>query len=423
MTGYDHHVRRRPGRPRGSGAPARPFDEFVAARSRALLRTAYLLTHDHALAEDLLQTALAKAWFAWQRIHGEPEPYVRKILVNTYASWWRRKWNGEQPTERPARERPGRGRPREPTDLWTAMERLPRRMRAVVVLRYFEDLTEAQTADAARLLGRHRQEPDQQGARQAAHRPGARGADGRRPAMNTLTDLRRTLDQHADDVADPSRRRADRRGAPPRRRRTPAPSRRGCRCLSPWSLVAVRRSRGRRGSTSDALPAAPVAPRRAGADDRARHSATPTAPTEAGPRSGPVAGPSTYRSPTSRSSTRGPRASEHRGSRSASRTTRCGTPTASALPRLRRRAPGRPAGTLRSRPSTAASASRRTGSPTPPRSGPTARTASRSARRGRATSLVRGLVTDEGQTDATSSSSCPDGRVAAAPGVLGDPAR
>ena len=54
------------------------FDEFVAARSRALLRTAYLLTHDHALAEDLLQTALTKAWFAWKRIHGEPEPYVRK---------------------------------------------------------------------------------------------------------------------------------------------------------------------------------------------------------------------------------------------------------------------------------------------------------------------------------------------------------
>ena len=121
------------------------FDEFVAARSRALLRTAYLLTHDHALAEDLLQTALTKAWFAWKRIHGEPEPYVRKILVNTYASWWRRKWHGEQPTEdlpEGTVEETG-----EPTDLWTAMERLPRRMRAVVVLRYFEDLTEVQTAE------------------------------------------------------------------------------------------------------------------------------------------------------------------------------------------------------------------------------------------------------------------------------------
>ena len=125
------------------------FDDFVAARSRALLRTAYLLTHDHALAEDLLQTSLAKAWFAWRRIDGNPEPYVRRILVNTYASWWRRKWNGEHPTEDlPERATDETGS--EPTDLWRAMERLPRRQRAVVVLRYFEDLTEVQTAE---LLG------------------------------------------------------------------------------------------------------------------------------------------------------------------------------------------------------------------------------------------------------------------------------
>ena len=121
------------------------FDEFVANRSRALLRTAYLLTHDHALAEDLLQTSLTKAWFAWRRIQGEPEPYVRKILVNTYASWWRRKWNGEQPTD--TLPETATDELTDPTDLWTAMERLPRRMRAVVVLRYFEDLTEAQTAE------------------------------------------------------------------------------------------------------------------------------------------------------------------------------------------------------------------------------------------------------------------------------------
>jgi RNA polymerase sigma-70 factor (sigma-E family) len=134
------------------------FDEFVAARSTGLLRTAYLLTHDHALAEDLLQTALAKAWFAWRRIDGHPEPYVRRILVNTYASWWRRRWNGELATEElPEPSGPGRtggtdGTDRAETghDLWTAMERLPRRQRAVVVLRYFEDLTEAETA---RLLG------------------------------------------------------------------------------------------------------------------------------------------------------------------------------------------------------------------------------------------------------------------------------
>jgi RNA polymerase sigma-70 factor (sigma-E family) len=125
------------------------FDEFVVARSRALLRTAYLLTHDHALAEDLLQTALAKAWFAWRRIDGNPDAYVRRILVNTYASWWQRKWNGEHPTDE-LPERASGEAATEPTDLWQAMERLPRRQRAVVVLRYFEDLTEAQTAE---LLG------------------------------------------------------------------------------------------------------------------------------------------------------------------------------------------------------------------------------------------------------------------------------
>ena len=124
------------------------FDEFVAARSGALLRTAYLLTRDHALAEDLLQTALTKAWFSWGRIDTSPEAYVRRILVTTYASWWRRKWNGEQATD----ELPEAGRADSvgDTDLWTALGRLPKRQRAVVVLRYFEDLTEAETA---RVLG------------------------------------------------------------------------------------------------------------------------------------------------------------------------------------------------------------------------------------------------------------------------------
>ncbi|WP_432478129.1 SigE family RNA polymerase sigma factor [Nocardioides sp. GXQ0305] len=134
------------------GSPG--FEEFVAARSARLLRTAYLLTRDHGLAEDLLQTALTKAYLAWSRIDGDPEPYVRKVIVNTYASWWRRKWNGEQPTD----ELPDAGsavhwhddRAGESGDLWDALGRLPRRQRAVVVLRYFEDLTEAQTAD---LLG------------------------------------------------------------------------------------------------------------------------------------------------------------------------------------------------------------------------------------------------------------------------------
>lgn len=129
------------------------FDEFVAARSTGLLRTAYLLTRDHALAEDLLQTALTKAWFSWSRISGEPEPYVRKILVNTFSSWWRRRWNGEQAWgELPEPAPPSGDHDVVDTrhDLWEAMGRLPRKQRAVIVLRFVEDLSEAETA---RLLG------------------------------------------------------------------------------------------------------------------------------------------------------------------------------------------------------------------------------------------------------------------------------
>src|SRR5215217_4657660 len=67
------------------------FVEFVTARSAALMRTAYLLTRDHQLAEDLVQTALFKAAMAWERIEGEPEPYVRRILYTENVSWWRRR--------------------------------------------------------------------------------------------------------------------------------------------------------------------------------------------------------------------------------------------------------------------------------------------------------------------------------------------
>jgi RNA polymerase sigma-70 factor (sigma-E family) len=126
------------------------FAEFVGTRSQSLLRTAYLLTHDWAAAEDLLQTALTKAWFAWGRIDGDPEPYVRKIVVTTYASWWRRRWNGEVPTEQlPHRSAADRTAQVDDRDaLWHALGRLPKRQRAVVVLRFYEDLTEAQTAEA-----------------------------------------------------------------------------------------------------------------------------------------------------------------------------------------------------------------------------------------------------------------------------------
>jgi RNA polymerase sigma-70 factor (sigma-E family) len=130
------------------------FDDFVATRSTRLLRTAYLLTHDRALAEDLVQTSLAKAWFSWGRIEGRPEAYVRRIMVNTYSSWWRRRWNGEEATADLPERGAGQGfrsgedvRVDDRTDLWRALARLPRRQRAVVVLRFYEDLSEAETAE------------------------------------------------------------------------------------------------------------------------------------------------------------------------------------------------------------------------------------------------------------------------------------
>lgn len=128
------------------------FAEFVVVRSPRLLRTAYLLTRDWALAEDLLQTSLVKAWGAWKRIDADPEPYVRRILVNTYASWWRRRWRAEQPTgELPESAMADHHAAVDSRDeVWQALGRLPRKQRAVLVLRYFEDLTEAETAD---LLG------------------------------------------------------------------------------------------------------------------------------------------------------------------------------------------------------------------------------------------------------------------------------
>jgi RNA polymerase sigma-70 factor (sigma-E family) len=132
-------------------ADKREFDAFVVTRSPALLRTAYLLVHDEGRAEDLLQTSLAKAWFAWSRIE-DPEAYVRRIIVTTSASWWRRRWNAEIPSA----DLPDRApdavddRLHADRDLWVAVGRLPRRQRAVVVLRYLEDRTEAETAE---LLG------------------------------------------------------------------------------------------------------------------------------------------------------------------------------------------------------------------------------------------------------------------------------
>jgi RNA polymerase sigma-70 factor (sigma-E family) len=132
----------------------REFRDFVTTRSPALLRTAYLLGGDWATAEDLLQVALTKTYLAWLRLGAIDaiEPYARRVLVNTATSWWRRRWHGERPTEvlpdTPAPD--GLDERLERDRLWRHVVTLPTRQRAVLVLRFYEDQSEAETA---RLLG------------------------------------------------------------------------------------------------------------------------------------------------------------------------------------------------------------------------------------------------------------------------------
>lgn len=131
------------------------FAQFVVARERALQRTAVLLTGDWALAEDLVQTALARAWPRWERIsqRDDPEFYVRRVMVNTWATWWRRKWRGERASAAvPECPAPGDVAAEVAARLAVraALGSLTRRQRAVLVLRVVEDLPEAQVAE---LLG------------------------------------------------------------------------------------------------------------------------------------------------------------------------------------------------------------------------------------------------------------------------------
>ncbi|MET8004502.1 SigE family RNA polymerase sigma factor [Nonomuraea glycinis] len=127
----------------------RDFSAFVAARATSLLRVAYLACGDAAEAEDLLQTALERTYRSWDRVrHDSPEPYVRRVIVNAAISRARRRAilsiiPMHSPPERSARA----------TDvdlrhvLMEALRALPPRQRAVIVLRYWEDLSETQTAE------------------------------------------------------------------------------------------------------------------------------------------------------------------------------------------------------------------------------------------------------------------------------------
>jgi len=127
------------------------FADFVAARSGALHRAAYLMVGDVGLAQDLVQEALTKAYVAWPRLRdpANAEAYTRKVITNTAITWFRKKsWYGERPADH-VPETVAAGHADEVavrTSLMHALAQLPPRQRAVVVLRYYEDLTEAQAA-------------------------------------------------------------------------------------------------------------------------------------------------------------------------------------------------------------------------------------------------------------------------------------
>jgi RNA polymerase sigma-70 factor (sigma-E family) len=133
-------------------AEANDFAQFVEAREQALRRTAWLLTGDWGRAEYLVQTALARSWPRWERIRrrDDPEVYVRRVIVNTWATWTRRRWFGEKASPAVA-EAPAAGDMAAEVAmrmaLRDALSTLTGRQRAVLVLRVYDDLPEAQVAE------------------------------------------------------------------------------------------------------------------------------------------------------------------------------------------------------------------------------------------------------------------------------------
>lgn len=127
------------------------FTDFVTARSRALLRVAYLITGRREEAEDLVQTALAKTYVVWPRIraHEAVESYVRTCMVREHLSLVRRQ-RLARTIARGVTPAPDADLPQSSVDnrlvLWAALKNLPPRQRAIVVLRHYEDLSEKETA-------------------------------------------------------------------------------------------------------------------------------------------------------------------------------------------------------------------------------------------------------------------------------------
>ncbi|KUN81718.1 SigE family RNA polymerase sigma factor [Streptomyces griseoruber] len=167
------HGQRRP-------SPYPSFASYVSARQPVLLRTARSLTANPSDAEDLLQTALAKTYVAWERIedHRAIDGYVRRALLNTRTSQWRKRKVDEYVCDELPEPEPTAGEEDQAERqalhdaMWRAVMKLPDRQRAMVVLRYYEDLSEVQTADllgvsvgtvksaVSRALGKLREDPE-----------------------------------------------------------------------------------------------------------------------------------------------------------------------------------------------------------------------------------------------------------------------
>ena len=132
-------------------SPEESFSSYVRARVAALSRIAYLLTGDVHLAEDLVQQCLVQVATHWQRIagSGDPEPYVRKVLYRQHISWWRRRRRDAVPSSHlPEQVMPdSTAMVAAALAVRAALAKLAPKQRAVLVLRFYEDLSEAQTAE------------------------------------------------------------------------------------------------------------------------------------------------------------------------------------------------------------------------------------------------------------------------------------
>jgi RNA polymerase sigma-70 factor (sigma-E family) len=136
------------------GSPDREadFTAYVKARQASFARFAYLLTGDPHSAQDLVQSALAKVYGKWDHISSvdSPDAYVRKVMVNEHTSWWRRQWRHRERIDSElirVLEPAATTQPTHDDDLWSHVRGLAPQQRAAVVLRFYEDLSEAQTAE------------------------------------------------------------------------------------------------------------------------------------------------------------------------------------------------------------------------------------------------------------------------------------